>query len=666
MSEGTAASAVGLDNSPQNRRLSVLLLEDSAFDAELLQEWLKRAYPLVRVTWVDDEPSFVDALGRYRYDVILSDYQMPRYTGAQALDLVRQRHPHVPFIFVSGVIGEDNAVDMLKRGATDYVIKNRLSRLPVAIDRALEEVRLREAREAVEAQLRDADALYARVVDSLRNYAVILLDGAGIVRSWNLAAQAIFGHGREEMLGRSVEIVYTPEDRAHGVWRRELETAFAQGHAQNDRWLVRADGTQLRGEGVITSLYNTQGDHTGFSMLVHDATTAWHDAKALREAKEEAERANRAKDRFLAVLSHELRTPLAPIAAAAQLLERTATVPDKLAHLLPMIRRNVALEARLIDDLLDLTAIGAGKVNLRLQPVDVHKLIHAVAEMLDADFQRGGLQLDLKLDAARSVVQGDEARIQQVLWNIVRNAVKFTPSGGRIEVRSRLVDGELEVSCTDTGIGIHADALPRIFLAFEQADADVSRRFGGLGLGLAIAHGLVARHGGSLRAHSEGRDKGAVFTLRLPTTPAGPSQLEAPEVAPGAARRPQSVHVLLVEDNRDAADALGLSLRHLGYRVTHAYSCDEALALADRQNGFDVVVTDLGLPDGSGIQIGRHLRGRLPVIALSGYGTQGDLQQSKDAGFAAHLVKPVAPAAVDAAVQAALDGRQPPCSAGAP
>ncbi len=645
---------------PQDRRLSVLLLEDSAFDAEILQEWLKRAYPQVRVTWVDDEPSFVAALDRYRHDVILSDYQLPRYSGAQALDLVRQRHPHIPFIFVSGVIGEDNAVDMLKRGATDYVIKNRLSRLPMAIDRALEEVRLRDAREAVEAQLRDADALYARVVDSLRNYAVILLDGAGIVRSWNLAAQAIFGHRVEDTLGRSIDLIYTPEDRAHGVWRRELQTAFARGHAQNDRWLVHADGTQLRGEGVITALYNTQGDHTGFSMLVHDATAAWRDAQALREAKEEAERANRAKDRFLAVLSHELRTPLAPIATAAHVLERAATVPDKLAHLLPMIRRNVALEARLIDDLLDLTAIGAGKVNLRLQPVDVHKLIHAVAEMLEGDFQRGGLQLDLALDATESVVQGDEARIQQVLWNIVRNAVKFTPQGGRVEVRSRLVGGELEVSCTDTGIGIHTEALPRIFLAFEQADADVSSRFGGLGLGLAIAHGLVTRHQGSLRAHSEGRDKGAVFTLRLPTTPANQSQAEAPESTDGAARAPQSVHVLLVEDNQDAADALGLSLHHLGYQVTHAYSCDQALALAKAQDGFDVVVTDIGLPDGSGIEIGRHLRGQLPVIALSGYGTQGDMQQSRDAGFAAHLVKPVATAAVHAAVQAALVALQRP------
>jgi PAS domain S-box-containing protein len=636
------------------RRLSVLLLEDSAFDAEILQEWLKRTYPEVRVTWVDDEAGFVEALARYRHDVILSDYQMPRYSGGQALDLVREKHPHIPFIFVSGVIGEDNAVDMLKRGATDYVIKNRLSRLPVAIDRALDEVRLREAREAVEAQLRDADALYARVVDSLRNYAVILLDGAGIVRSWNLAAQSIFGHTRADMLGRSIELIYTPEDRALGVWREELQTAFADGHVQADRWLVHADGSRLRGEGVVTTLYNAQGDHNGFSMLVRDATAAWRDAQALRDAKDEAERANRAKDRFLAVLSHELRTPLAPIAAAAQLLERTATVPDKFAHLLPMIRRNVALEARLIDDLLDLTAIGAGKVNLRLQPVDVHKLIEAVAEMLEGDVQRGGLALDLHLDAEASVVQGDEARIQQVLWNIVRNAVKFTPAGGRVEVRTRLAGGELEVACTDTGIGIHADALPRIFLAFEQADADVSRRFGGLGLGLAIAHGLVARHHGSLRAHSEGRDRGAVFTLRLPTTQASSAQAEAPDALACAARPPPSVHLLLVEDNRDAADALGLSLHDLGYRVTHAYTCDEALALARGPDGFDVVVTDIGLPDGSGIEIGRHLRGRLPVIALSGYGTQGDLRQSNEAGFAAHLVKPVAPAAVHAAVQAAL------------
>ncbi|MBX3619623.1 MAG: response regulator [Rhizobacter sp.] len=635
-----------------SRRLSVLLLEDSAFDAELLQEWLKRSYADIRITWTDDEPSFVDALGRYHFDIILSDYQLPTYTGIQALDLVRRDHPRVPFIFVSGVIGEDNAVDMLKRGATDYVIKNRLSRLPVAIDRALEEVRQRDAREAVEAQLRDADALYARVVDSLRNHAVILLDGAGIIRSWNLAAQAIFGHTRDDTLGRSIELIFTAEDRETGRWRDELALAFARGDAPQDRWLLHADGTPLRGEGVLTPLYNAAGDHTGFSMLVRDATAAFRDAAALREAKEEAERANRAKDRFLAVLSHELRTPLAPIATAAQVLERNAVVPERMQHLLPMIRRNVALEARLIDDLLDLTAIGAGKITLRLQSVDVHKLVAAVAEMLAADVERGALALTLHLEAARSTVHGDEARIQQVIWNIVRNAVKFTPAGGRVEVRTHARDGVLELTCTDSGIGIHADALPRIFTAFEQADADVAQRFGGLGLGLAIAHGLLLRHGGTLQARSEGRDRGATFVVQLPLSETQPG-MPSTEDELAASRAPASVHLLLVEDNHDAADALGLSMHELGYRVTHASSCRQALALA-RQERFDAVVTDLGLPDGSGIEIGRQLHGQLPVIALSGYGTQGDLRKSADAGFVAHLVKPVSPAAVHAAVQSAL------------
>ncbi|MFL6693705.1 MAG: response regulator [Ramlibacter sp.] len=637
------------------RPLRVLLLEDSRFDAELLRETLAASYPLAQLDVVRDEPGFVGAIATQRYDLILSDFEIPGFSGEQALAEARAKTPRTPFVFVSGVIGEDNAVEMLKRGATDYVSKSRLVRLPLVIQRALREVGQREARDTAQMQLREANAVFARVVDSLRNYAVLLFDRHGTIRSWNQAARDIFGYDGDEMIGMSAEILFTPEDRKAGTFQREMADALQKGKADDNRWMMRRDGLRLWAEGVLVPLYSDNGELSGFSKIVRDATADYRDAEALRAAKEEAERANQAKDRFLAVLSHELRTPLSPIATAAHLLERTATVPPKYGNLLPMIQRNVALEARLIEDLLDLTSISAGKVSLRPKPVDMHALVHVVVDMLDEQVREKHLNLKLELGAAHAMVYADEARMQQVLWNLLRNAIKFTAEGGQVQIRTRQDGAQFVLDCTDDGIGIEPEALPRIFSAFEQADREVSQKFGGLGLGLAIARGLVAEHKGELGAHSEGRGKGATFTLRLR------SQSEAGDAAEASRHEAQDGtqggwKLLLVEDNHDAAETIAMCLEAYGYQVTHVATCADAVRTG-RQGEFDVVLTDLGLPDGSGIDVGRALSRSVPVVALSGYGATPDLQRSAMAGFAGHLVKPAEPEVIHAALQKALTAR---------
>ncbi len=640
-----------------HQALGVLLLEDSRFDAELLREALLAVYPRARLEVVRDEAGFTAALAGGGWDLILSDYEIPGFSGEQALQFARAQSARTPFIFVSGVIGEDNAVEMLKRGATDYVSKGRLTRLPLVIDRALREVAQRQGKEQAQLQLREANDIYARVVDSLRNYAVILLDAAGSIRTWNRAAQDIFGFTREEVLGRSAELLFTPEDRAAGTFAGEMREALRKGKADDDRWLLRRDGLRLWAEGVLMPLYTEQREHSGYCKIVRDATAEYRDAQALRLAKEEAERASQAKDRFLAVLSHELRTPLAPIATAAHLLEKSVPVPDKYRNLLPMIQRNVALEARLIDDLLDLTAISAGKVSLRPKVVDMHQLVRVVLDMLEASIREKSLQLAVELAAPSAAVLADEARMQQVLWNLLRNAIKFTPAEGRVAVRTEVEAGQFVLRCSDTGIGIAPEALPRIFSAFEQADREVSQRFGGLGLGLAIARGLVAEHKGELSVASAGRGQGATFTLRLKlhVEAADPAAQAAAGAGAGA---DHGWRVLLVEDNVDAAETIVMCLEAYGWRVTHAATCAAALRTA-AEGGFDVVLTDLGLPDGSGIDVGRQLSPNLPVVALSGYGAPPDLKQSAMAGFAGHLTKPADPGVVHAALLKAVASRQP-------
>ncbi|MGE4241442.1 response regulator [Ramlibacter sp.] len=645
-----------IEREVEEAALEVLLLEDSRFDAELLRESLLAVWPNARLTVVRDETGFATALPSRPWSVILSDYEIPGYSGEQALAHARATRPEIPFIFVSGVIGEDNAVEMLKRGATDYVSKGRLARLPVVLRRALREARERAALGRTQSELTTANDVYDRVVNALRNYAVILLDPSGAVTSWNRAAHDIFGYTREQMLGRTAQAIFTPEDRDARVLQTEMRLALETGAADDNRWMMRSDGLALWAEGVMVPLFDAQHAHSGFCKVLRDATADYRDAEALRAAKAQAERANEAKDRFLAILSHELRTPLSPISTASVLLERVVTVPEKFRDLLPMIRRNVALEARLIDDLLDLTAISAGKVSLKLEPVDMHKLVAAVVEMLEEPLRDGELQLVLELDAASCRVNADSARMQQVLWNLVRNAVKFTTAGGTIRIRTTSTRREFTLMVQDTGIGIDPDAIGSIFVAFEQADREVTRRFGGLGLGLAIARGLVGQHQGELTAHSEGRNQGSTFTLQLPLAP------EAVAGAPGEAGPAQddedghALHVLLVEDSVDAAETMKMLLEAYGWRVTHAATCRSALELG-RDGGFDVVLTDLGLPDGSGIDVGRELSARYPVVALSGYGAAPDLRSSAMAGFADHLVKPAEPQAVHKALERAIARR---------
>jgi signal transduction histidine kinase/CheY-like chemotaxis protein len=370
-------------------------------------------------------------------------------------------------------------------------------------------------------------------------------------------------------------------------------------------------------------------------------------------ARAEAERANLAKDQFLAVLSHELRTPLTPVMLTASIMEANDQLPQAVRADAHTIRRNVELEARLIDDLLDLSRIANGKLNLNLQPVEIHALLEAVREMTNPDAASKRMSLHWKLDARNDRVQGDAARLQQVLWNLLKNAVKFTPEGGQIHVRTR-DDGSdtIAVEITDSGIGIGEEALPRIFTPFDQGGQATTRRFGGLGLGLAISKAIAQMHHGAIAAQSPGEGRGSTFTLTLPTTqsvhkPTTPIDRPSPEPAATRLSSPKStaanLRVLLVEDHPDTLKALRRYLASVGFAVTPAATVQDALNLLDAQS-FDILVSDIDLPDGTGHDVMRHIKHRrleVSGIALTGFGTEYDIKTSQDAGFAAHLTKPV-------------------------
>src|SRR5438046_2482813 len=353
---------------------------------------------------------------------------------------------------------------------------------------------------------------------------------------------------------------------------------------------------------------------------------------------QEKARSNLAKDQFLAMLSHELRTPLTPVLASALALESHKASPEDMQESLQIIRRNVELEARLIDDLLDLTRISKGKVQLNFEIVDAHTLLRNALEICQADIEQKHLALRLDLAAQKVHLRADPARMQQIFWNLIKNAVKFTPKDGEISIcTTNDSDDQLCVEVADTGVGIEADSLPKVFDAFEQGGRT---KLGGLGLGLAISKTLVEAHKGSITAESPGRDQGAKFTVVFQTCEKADAQ-SAPAVLPIMPQR-QAKRILLVEDHEDTNRSLTRLLQLRGYDVKSANNVQSALDLSQKSE-FDVLISDLGLPDGSGIDLMRAIQSERPLfgIALTGFGMEEDIRKSRDAGFKHHLVKPI-------------------------
>jgi PAS domain S-box-containing protein len=433
---------------------------------------------------------------------------------------------------------------------------------------------------------------------------------------------------------------HAPVERAWAASLRqgkpfELEYRFRRHHDGQYRWFLTRTVPVRNDKGEVLRWVGAATD-------VHDSKLAREEREKLlaaeRSARQEAERAGRVKDEFLAVLSHELRTPLTPVLMTVSLIEQNPDLPESMREDIASIRRNVELEARLIDDLLDLTRIARGKIRYDFQPIDVHLLIRSALSICCSD---GKHQVISDMRAVNSYVRGDAARLQQVFWNLLNNAWKFTPPGGKVTISTRSDGHNVSVCVADNGIGIDPQVLPRVFDAFEQGDAILARNFGGLGLGLAICKALVAAHGGSITAHSEGKDRGASFTVELPSVQA-PESVDHKPMLPAQTEQQRTLRMLLVEDHPPTLRALLKLLKSIGHDVDGVGSVADGLQAA-QSSPYDLLISDLGLPDGSGYELMRQLRQSqgLRGIALSGYGMEDDLERSRAAGFSEHLVKPV-------------------------
>jgi PAS domain S-box-containing protein len=496
-------------------------------------------------------------------------------------------------------------------------------------------------RKNAEEKLRAAQEQLRILVEGVDEYAIYLLDPDGNVATWNSGARRIKQYSAEEIIGKNFACFYTAEDIAAGKPQYNLAEARRSGHCRDQGLRLRKDGSAFSAEVVLTALYDQNGQVRGFSKVTRDITDLVR-ARSAEAARVAAERANKAKDDFLAALSHELRTPLTPaLAAASYLADNAEKLPADFTDEVQTIRRNVQLQARLIDDLLDLTRMTRGKLELRFDRVDAHQAIREALMIAQGQILEKDLTISLELNAGKQHIWADSVRIQQVFWNLINNAVKFTPVGGNIEVRTSNDDHDhLVFSITDSGIGIDSKGQQSLFRPFQQEDGSTARQFGGLGLGLAISKHLVDLHGGAISVQSRGRSQGTTFKVTLDVLKDRVGRSRVPAAVPHKPSR--ALRILLVEDHADTRRTLSRLLSHFGHDISVADSTRSALEIVKAKQ-FDVVLSDIGLPDGSGYEVIFQAKQKQPVkgVALTGFGSEADIRRGQEAGFDFHLVKPV-------------------------
>jgi signal transduction histidine kinase len=520
--------------------LRILILEDNAVDAELMLHELRRAGYDPTADRVETEQAYRDHL-QPAPDIILADFSMPEFDALLALEILQELQLDIPFIIVTGTIGEERAVQVMHRGATDFILKDRMGRLGQSVTQALEQKRLRKAKRLADIALYESKELSRKVQEA-----------------------------------------------------------------------------QLREQG----------------------------------AREQAEQDNRVKDQFFATLSHELRSPLTPILGWCRMLLDGGLDEETRIKGLTVIMRNVKMQSRLVDDILDVSRIITGKLLLNIVTVDANRIIEAAMEVVRPIADSKKMVLERTSPRAAVMISGDPYRLEQVFWNLLTNAVKFTPDGGKIQIGIKNTGAHAQILIKDSGMGIRPDFLPHVFDRFSQADSSSTREHGGLGIGLSLVKHLTELHGGTVGVESEGEGLGTTFTVSLPLPKE--KSLEAPQTIASETFQVndslfQNVKLLIVDDEPDARELLLYTFKRCGAEVKTAGTVREALGDYRNQKP-DLLLSDLGMPFDDGFELIKEIRtleaqsGKYtPAIALSAFARDEDRTRSLAAGFQLHIPKPIDP-----------------------
>ncbi|MEK6291211.1 MAG: CheR family methyltransferase [Paraburkholderia tropica] len=501
-------------------------------------------------------------------------------------------------------------------------------------------------RRQAEDRLREGERRMRIVAEGTRDYAIITFDDGGAITSWNAGAERIFGYTEAEMIGRSADVLSTEEDRANNVAQREFAEARLNGRTEEDRWHLRKDGSRFLASGVLSRL--DEPGVSGFAKIARDLSefqtgSSPRSARGEMQAENGERDAQRRRDEFLAVVSHELKHPLNLISASAEMIARAPETRQNLnlSRATDTIRRTVIGQAQIIDDLLDISRVRTGKLSIVRTIVDMREIVQRVASAVREEAEHRGLALHVSTGAVPVILHADLTRIEQIVWNLVSNALKFT-SRGAVSVTLEVSEhAEAVFRVADTGSGIEQSLLPHIFDMYQQSRDSAVRR-SGLGIGLALVRDLVTLHGGAVRAESEGAGRGATFTITLP---AHRARLQTPDDDGVSSASFHGLAIVMVDDDPTTVETFKLLLEGEGATVRTATSGPDALAMLDG-NRPDLVLSDLGMPGMDGFEFVGKLR-EMPAmesticIALSGYGNESDMHEALSAGFNALLKKPV-------------------------
>lgn len=478
--------------------------------------------------------------------------------------------------------------------------------------------------------LHRTEQVFQFLVQSVRDYAIFMLDVDGIISSWNSGAEAIKQYRADEIIGRHFSVFYGAEDVARGKPEYELRTALAVGHVEDEGWRVRKDGSLFWANVTISAVYDSSGRHLGFAKVTRDMSE--------RRRLETLEQSSGRMNEFLAMLGHELRNPLAPIRNAVSIMQMDALENMGTLRCVNVIDRQLRHLTRLVDDLLDIGRITSGKIALRSELLPVSAVIARACEMAEPQFRARGQQFQRAQAADNLWLEGDEVRLVQALHNLLDNAAKFTAQGGHIRLDIEVEGSAVHLIVSDDGRGIPVAEQEGIFNLFVRGETRVGYSMeSGLGLGLTLVRSVAELHGGAVNVYSEGPDCGSRFVLHLPLRSAPPDLMSVKQVP-----LPQ---VLVVDDNVDAADSLGQLLSMLGFSVRVVYDGEQALQLMQQQPASHLLL-DIGMPGMDGYELATRLR-ELPngpdltLVAITGYGQSADQQRALAAGFDLHLVKPV-------------------------
>lgn len=643
-----------------------LIIDDNPSDRKLALRQIKKLFPEFKYWEIIDETDFSEALKKQKFNLVVTDYRLRWTTGLDILHRIKQQFPDCPVIMFTGTGSEEIAVEAMKAGLDDYVIKSpqHYIRLAAAIRSAWQRWQQRQALDQIQ---QTYDRFFKRMPLGLYR-----LNRAGEILEANPTLVKILGYERGEELFNQNLGNYHLEPEVYRQWQQQLGEVEVkedfEGQIRNGQqeiiWVSHKAIAVKDKKGKIIGYEGAIADITASKQAEIERIQLLNEA---REAKDEAERLNRVKDEFLATLSHELRTPLNAIIGWMQLIRSGTLNEDQFNTGLEVIERNANVQTQLIEDLLDVSRIICGTLKLQLQPINLITVILSSIDTISPTAKAKNIDINLQLNSQTIEINGDKERLQQVFWNLLINAVKFTPTDGSITIEGGEENHQMAwIRITDTGKGIPRDVLPHIFDRFRQAEHKSSTRTkGGLGLGLAIVRHIVEMHEGKVIAQSEGTDQGSTFTVELPVIQSVRNQETQLTSSSQFNSLPSlsNFTLLVVEDEADAREMITLILEQCGAKIMAASSVKEGLSQYQQQS-IDAIISDISMPLEDGYQLIRQIRSnedesfRVPAIALTAYAREEDKQEALLAGFDLHLSKPIEPVRLVQSLSQLLQQRQ--------